>query len=250
MIWNDKHLQLVEDVYKTSNSGLLCKTHISNFQQNALESLDDDEWDEFRTVLENQNKLFIENKWHIAYNLWTRVITIAPQISDDDVSFLSELNIHHIDRQIRDSISQITPLAFEEFIVELLRNSKKYQRVSLSSKSRDGGVDFRAFTMEDGGKIRILGEIKKWAKPVPETVVDRLLGAMKREEKRGDEKIRGIIVALNGVSDIALNTAKSENIEVWDLNTIIRMIKQQSLGINQYSLTTIDNAYWSEFDGL
>ena len=73
---------------------------------------------------------------------------------------------------------------------------------------------------------------------------------MKREETRGGEKIRGIIIALNGVSDIALNTAKSESIEVWDLDTITRMIKHQSFGINQYSLMTIDDAYWSEFDGL
>ena len=250
MIWNDKHLQLVEDVYRTNKSGFLCKTDISNFQQNALAFLEDGEWYEFRSVLEHHNQLFIENKWYMAYNVWTKVITIAPQIGDDEVSFLSELNNHYIDRQVRGSISQLTPLAFEEFIVELLRNSKKYQRVSLSPKSRDGGVDFRAFTIEDGVNIRLLGEIKKWAKPVPETVVDRLLGAMKREETRGGEKIRGIIVALNGVSDIALNTAKTENIEVWDLHTIIRMIKQQSLGINQYSLTTIDDAYWSEFDGL
>lgn len=250
MIWNDKHLQLVEDVYKASNSGFLCKTYISDFQQYAMNSFEHREWEEFKSVLERQDKIVIEEKWHIAYNVWTKVITIAPQMDDGDVLFLSELSSQYIDHQIRNSISQITPLAFEEFIVELLRHSKRYQRVSLSPKSRDGGVDFRAFTIEDGIKVRILGEIKKWAKPVPETVVDRLLGAMKREETRGGEKIRGIIIASNGVSDIALNTAKSENIEVWDLNTIIRMIKHQSFGINQYSLMTIDDSYWSEFDGL
>lgn len=250
MIWSNKHLQLVEDVYKANNCGFLCKTYISDFQQYALSSFEHEEWEEFKSVLEKQNKLVIEEKWHIAYNVWTKVITIAPQMGDADVLFLSELSSQYIDRKIRNSISQITPLAFEEFIVELLRHSKRYQRVSLSPKSRDGGVDFRAFTIEDGIKVRILGEIKKWAKPVPETVVDRLLGAMKREETRGGEKIRGIIIALNGVSDIALNTAKSESIEVWDLDTITRMIKHQSFGINQYSLMTIDDAYWSEFDGL
>ena len=249
MIWNNKHLQLVEDVYKASNSGFLCKTYISDFQQYAMNSFQQGEWEEFKSVLEKQNKLVIEEKWHIAYNVWTKVITIAPQMGDDDVLFLSELSSQYIDRKIRNSISQITPLAFEEFIVELLRHSRDIKSV-IVAKVKRWRVDFRAFTIEDGIKVRILGEIKKWAKPVPETVVDRLLGALKREETRGGEKIRGIIIALNGVSDIALNTAKSESIEVWDLDTVTRMIKNQSFGINQYSLMTIDDAYWSEFDGL
>ena len=85
MIWSNKHLQLVEDVYKANNSGFLCKTHISDFQQYALSSFDHEEWEEFKLVLEKQNKLVIEEKWHIAYNVWTKVITIAPQMGDDDV---------------------------------------------------------------------------------------------------------------------------------------------------------------------
>ena len=79
----------------------------------------------------------------------------------------------------------------------MLRNSKKYKRVSQSQRTRDGGVDFRAYYVDDyGEKIRLIGEVKKWNKPVPEAVIDRLSAAISREKDvlRAGEISRGVIV--------------------------------------------------------
>ena len=172
---------------------------------------------------------YISKNWALTYNIWIKIVTMIPLINNEDYKILTDVNKNTTENKLISIINSLSPHAFELFIVDMLRNSKKYKRVSQSQRTRDGGVDFRAYYVDDSGeKIRLIGEVKKWNKPVPESVIDRLSAAISRERDllRAGEISRGVIVATKGLSPVAMETARKNEIEIWDLNTITRMVNE------------------------
>ncbi|MDA8623496.1 restriction endonuclease [Candidatus Poseidoniales archaeon] len=248
MTCNEEFTELVEEIYFRTNRGFLRKVSIHNARLFVNEKQFTGElWDRFVELIENEKQITVSSRWILSYNFWTQIISIAPQINDEELEFVFENNKLLLDKNIIESIESLSHSAMEDFVVDILRNSKEYKRVIPSPKTRDGGVDFRCITHNN---LRILGEIKKWNKPVSEATIDRLAGAMKREKVRHRTKIKGILVATKGISDIALKTARMEHIEIWDIHTLVRMIKKQSLGLNAYSFLVKDNSYWEGFHGI
>ena len=212
-----------------------------------------DEWECFLDELDAVSKTpfaIVENSV-FSYNIWTKVATIAPLAKSEELDFLEQSNKFSIKQQIKFEIETLSPSAFEDFVVDLIRHTNKYDRVSLSPKTRDGGVDFRAFfTDEMGRRSRILGEVKKWSTPVSESVIDRLASSMEREKIRTGDEIHGVLVTLEGVSPIAQRTAKYQKIEVWDRETLIRLVTQKKVGVKTYLVEVPDDNYWGEYSGL
>ena len=211
------------------------------------------EWECFLDELDDVSKtpfVIVENSV-FSYNIWTKVATIAPLARSEELDFLEQSNKFSIKQQIKWHIEALSPSAFEDFVVDLIRHTKKYDRVSLSPKTRDGGVDFRAyFTDEMGRRSRVLGEVKKWGKPVSESVIDRLASSMEREKIRTGDKIQGVLVTLEGVSPIAQRTARYQKIEVWDRETLVRLVTQKKVGVKTYLVEVPDDDYWGEYNGL
>ena len=47
-----------------------------------------------------------------------------------------------------------------------------------------------------------------------------------------------------------METARKNEIEIWDLHTITRMVNEQKLGMKKFVINTPDENYWSEYDGI
>jgi len=73
---------------------------------------------------------------------------------------------------------------------------------------------------------------------------------MEREKLRTGDEIQGVLVTLEGVSPIAQRTAKYQKIEVWDRETLIRLVTQKKIGVKTYLVEVPDDDYWGEYSGL
>ena len=198
------------------------------------------------------------NGWILDYNPFLKVLSITPELDLEATQFLQNQNKEILDKRIRDTILAMSPYAFEEFVVDVFRTTKlddgitkKYSRVALSKKTRDGGKDFKAFFFDETNSRRVLfGEVKHWSKPIDEKVIDRLSKVMERESKKLSSPPLGVVVSIIGASSIARNTARNEEIEVWDISTLIRLVKKNGLGLKNISMTLQDGSYWGEYDDL
>ena len=182
------------------------------------------------------------------YVMWEQFmgkLNIFPLSTFEKMGNIAKYHELAIDLQINEQIENLTPHSFESFIGYLLRSNKNpiFERVRVSPKSRDGGVDFRAFQVEENDRKRIVGEAKKWNGPVNPSVVDRLVRVMQIEEEKYGEKVRGILVSLNGITDGARERAFGKDIEFWNRDTLIRMARKSSVGVSYISIPVIDNEW-------
>ena len=186
------------------------------------------------------------------YVVWERFmakIHICPLSNFETLKDTAKYHELVIDAQIYQQIEKLTPHSFESFIGHLLKSNRDpiFERVRVSPKSGDGGVDFRAFQIEESNRKRIVGEAKKWSGPVNPGVVDRLVRVMDIEEEKYEEKVRGVLVSLNGITDGARERVFGRDVEFWDTQTLIRMARESLVGVSHITVPVIDNE-WLNYD--
>lgn len=187
---------------------------------------------------------------YVVWEQFMAKLNICPLSNFERMKDVAKYHELVIDIQIYQQIERLTPHSFESFIAHLLKSSADpiFERVRVSPRSGDGGVDFRAFQIEEEkNRKRIVGEAKKWSGPVNPSVIDRLVRVMDMEEEKYDEKIRGVLVSLNGITDGARERAYGRDVEFWDIQTLIRMAKESQVGVSHISIPVIDNE-WLNYD--
>lgn len=216
-----------------------------------LSTVEENIRDDTMEALRGSTEQILHNGWLLNYDPWLKVLSLIPELHSQEFQVVHQANSASLDQRIQSHIEQLSPYAFELFVVDLLRATKMYSRVSPSKQTRDGGKDFVAYFRDENDKRRVLfGEVKKWKKPVPESVIDRLAATMKREAGRSMHPPFGVLVTIHGASEIAAKTADTEHIEVWDITTLIRLVKKHKLGLSQITLDLPDLDYWSVLDGI
>ena len=67
-------------------------------------------------------------------------------------------------RQIREQIENLLHIHLRVSFAHLIQSSNNpvFEKVRISPKSGDGGIDFKALQIEEEGAKRIIGEAKKW----------------------------------------------------------------------------------------
>ena len=153
-----------------------------------------------------------------------------------------------IEQILKEKISSLSPRYFEHYIFKLLSQSNDFTRIRLSPATRDGGIDLSCFFYEEDTRIRLIFEAKKLSRPVGPSVVDRLISVMKFEKKKWKIPVRGVIVSLNGFTEGARKRANSENMEFWDINTLIRLSKDNEVGIKKFVIPIIDDDEWDNYE--
>ena len=250
MTWIEEIFPRLETAKSGFHSGLVRKFSHQDLLD-ILSSVEGGVRDDISEALRGSFSQQLYNGWFLDYNPWLKVLSLVPQLHNEEFEYVREVNAASLDQQIKSHIQHLSPYAFEMFVIDLLRATKKYSRVSPSKQTRDGGKDFIAYFRGENDERRVLiGEVKKWKKPVPEAVIDRLAATMKREAQRLPNPPLGVLITLHGASDIAAKTADTERIEVWDINTLTRLVKKHKLGLSQISLDLPDPDYWSELDGI
>ena len=92
MTCNEEFTELVEEIYFRTSRGFLRKVSIHNARLFVKENKSNCElWDRFVELIENEKHITISSKWIISYNFWTQIISIAPQINDEELEFVFEL---------------------------------------------------------------------------------------------------------------------------------------------------------------
>ena len=132
---------------------------------------------------------------------------------------------------IQTQLNQIDSLdgwGFENYIACLLKNTG-YKNVNVTSGSGDFGADIIA---ERNG-VKIAFQCKRFSDKVGPKVVGEVLRGMNRYKCT-----KGIIVTNNYFTDQAIKEASISNIELWDRDKIINILKneeKENVNINQLS---------------
>jgi hypothetical protein len=246
-IWADLCLQRIQPLRGSLGPRLV--EHFALHRVDAeLKSCSDEERFSLLEWIEGCTQPFLYNGLIFHYNPWSKHLILCPELLIEELQLVQSVQQAAHEIQIRKSILDLSPVDFEDFVVELLRKQRKYSRVSRSPKTRDGGKDFKAFFRDQNGDRRVIfGEVKKWNKPISESVVDRLSATMNRETTTHEPL--GVIVTIHGASMLAKRTADDSNIEVWDLETLVCLVMKDGLGVSEVAFPVLDPAYWGEFDG-
>jgi len=200
--------------------------------------------------LETFRKPMYIGGFHVAYSATLDRVSLSKIMNIETTEWLERTHEETIDFLLHKHISSLTPRAFEYFIGQIMRRSitPDFYQVRVSQATRDEGIDVSANLMQDdGSEMRVVVEAKKWAGPIGPAIVDRLVQVMERERDRHETLVKGIIISLNGATPGAIESARGNDIEFWDINTLIRISKEIELGIKYISIPVIDDE-WDAYD--
>lgn len=131
--------------------------------------------------------------------------------------------------EFSDSINQLTPREFEEYVYRLLVASDGFEDVKLWSLVDNRQVDILAVERVDStlsNKINWAIEIKKYKSIISVDIIDGLFGKW-QDLKNYNPDIQLLLVAPSGLSSIAAERAKKFGIKVWGLEELyLRTPKQ------------------------
>ena len=89
MTCNEEFTELVEEIYFRTSQGFLRKVSIHDARLFVKEKKFNGElWDRFVELIENEKHITVSSRWIISYNFWTQIISIAPQIKDEELEFV------------------------------------------------------------------------------------------------------------------------------------------------------------------
>ena len=112
MTCNEEFTELVEEIYFRTNRGFLRKVSIHNARLFVNEKQFTGElWDRFVELIENEKQITVSSRWILSYNFWTQIISIAPQINDEELEFVFENNKLLLDKNIIESIESLSHTA-------------------------------------------------------------------------------------------------------------------------------------------
>jgi len=186
--------------------------------------------------------------YYVIWEKWLSTIIFYKLSSYDEIMIDKRHHEQIIDQRIREQITLLNPRAFEYFTGRLISESTIYTDVKISPATRDGGIDISGYMEEDGTKIRVLFELKTHSKPIGPSVVDRLVGVMDFEKQKLERlgeimPIKGVIVSVSGFTDGALKRTDPNNMEYWDIQTLIRLSKETQVGMKKIEIPIIDDEW-------
>ena len=190
--------------------------------------------------------------YNLVWNRWMDILMVSKLLDHGELESLQNSHSEVIDQSIHQKIMQLSPRAFEYFIGRIMEAtpSLKLSKVRVTSSTGDGGVDVAAVetdptTLEE---CRVVAEAKHWAKPIGPAVVDRLIATMERVSEKYEQPVKGIIVTVNNYTEGAYFNAKGKNIEFWDIETLVRLVKESGVGMKTVPIQVISEE-WVDFGG-
>lgn len=150
-----------------------------------------------------------------------RAITVPGSglIVQSDLSAINEELIHYL-AQHPEKLHDLNPRKYEELVAEIFRD-KGYQ-VELTPKSKDGGIDIRAFRRSDVGTLLTLIECKRYApsNPVSVEIVRGLYGVTASEGATRailatTSRFTGGAKSFQAQNKYKLHLADFEDMKVW-----------------------------------
>lgn len=120
-------------------------------------------------------------------------------------------------KYIKSNINQIDKMEGEEFEEYLqVHFQKRGYKASLTPKSRDYGADL----IFEKGSEKMVIQVKRYREKVGIKAVQEIVGAIGHYGAH-----RGMVITNSFYTKSAWELAKSNNIELWDRNTLIRTFK-------------------------
>ena len=136
MTWIDEIFPRLETAKSEFHSGLVRKFS----HQDLLEILSSVRGGVRQEIIEALRGSFsqqLHNGWFLDYNPWLRVLSLVPELHSEEFEYVREVNSASLDQRIQSLIQRLSPYAFEMFVIDLLRATKIYSRVSPSKQTRD-----------------------------------------------------------------------------------------------------------------
>ena len=177
----------------------------------------------------------------------------APKQTDNEIEKIAELEVaaatpDEIPTGYRDRALEIMlalpPAGFERLCQRLLRESG-FQKVTVTGKSGDGGIDgIGILQINQFLTFKVLFQCKRWANVVGSPVIRDFRGAMMG---RAD---KGIIITTGTFSSEAQNEAVRDGvppIELVDGNGLVDLLEQLELGLQPKTTYDVDYRFFEEF---
>ena len=146
-----------------------------------------------------------------------------------ELDLLTDIDSHNanIERELHDRIMKLDPHDFEELIGELLIKMG-YKNVVVTQRSRDGGIDVRAFLEADKlTQQKVAIQVKRTTNVIPISVVREVRGGLEIDEK-------GVIITTSDFTKDAIDNAKGirqQSIELMNGNDLIKCLIENKIGV-------------------
>ena len=142
-------------------------------------------------------------------------------------------------------VKALSPAGFERLSMRLLREAG-FERVSVTGRSNDGGIDgVGVLQLNDLVSFNVVFQCKKWEQSVPPKEIRDLRGAMNgRAEK-------GIFLTTSTFSSNARAEAERPGavpIELVDGEKLFEMFKRYELGLKPRTVYDIDPSFFEQFE--
>lgn len=142
-------------------------------------------------------------------------------------------------------VKALSPAGFERLSMRLLREAG-FERVSVTGRSNDGGIDgVGVLQLNDLVSFNVVFQCKKWEQAIPPKEIRDLRGAMDgRAEK-------GIFITTSTFSSNARAEAERPGavpLELVDGEKLFEMFKRYELGLKPRTVYDIDVTFFEQFE--
>jgi restriction system protein len=148
------------------------------------------------------------------------------------------------DDELLEMLLSVTPSGFEQICQRLLRESG-FQKVTVTGKSHDGGIDgIGILQVNPFVSFKVLFQCKRYRGSVPRAHVGDFRNAM---IGRAD---KGIIITTGTFSPDAIGEAERDGappVELVDGNKLVSMFTELELGLKPRTIYEVDHSFFAPF---
>jgi restriction endonuclease Mrr len=188
----------------------------------------------------------------VSYDHFTDVLRVEYIPTTGHIERALEVFEDNIDLELMNNINELSPVAFEFFIVELLSGVDWVKNVRVTQHKKDGGLDFIGeYILPDTLSTMIMiGEAKHWQKPVGVKQIREFIGVLASYEKSGP-KI-GIYISTNGFTESARKVMMNSphRIHGYQRENLIDMMKKYNIGTQTINIEgrVVDEQFWKDLE--
>jgi restriction system protein len=197
----------------------------------------------YRTALDDRAARALASKWGKQHAAAKREPKASAQpAGSPEVSSAAASEGHRY--ALLELLKRTSPPGFERLCARLLRESG-FERVSVTGRSRDGGIDgIGILQVNPFVSFKVLFQCKRYSKSVSRAQVGDFRNAM---TGRAD---KGIIITTGTFSKDARREADRDGaspVELVDGEKLVEMFERVRLGLRQTTAYEIDRAFFAEF---
>ena len=195
-----------------------------------------------------RKSFFIKNHL-VHYNIYTETLTIEIVPTLQLMSRAAETYSINLKSSVINAISDLTFEEFEQLMEELFQRVPWIEKINITQRTRDGGIDFEGTYRDDksGLRMKLFGQAKHWNSKVGSETLRTFIGSI---SVRFDSPSIGIFVSTGGYTNDAKAVMLKSPIRIlpYDIDNLANLMINHGIGVKTFRIEgkIIDQLFWKE----